>query len=324
MAAAIEENVKLNITRMKDDKPILSEALAAKKIAAYGGVQPYCHRQAEFALMTQTARLRGAWPSFEARAWRSLLRMTATPRTMSTQGTLERWRSEKTAAFLSAAVATAEPDPAKAALFKDMAAAARRAGRHPRSRSWAHAGLHAIPPLTPHRQGHSRFGPRAMRPILSATKVRGVSVYSGKTEAPARHPWPETVEDIGKQHRNFGGGTLRAGVFGVNAGSCPTPAWSWAWPAPRPSRKSSFSPALPGCSPEPSRWPPASSFPCCRSPGLPSWRILRCSRERCGSRRSATDFCEMLQRTAKAAFARTGHCSFARTQVTAAPINRKP
>ena len=38
VAAAIEENVKLNVTRMKDDKPILSEALAAKKIAAYGGV----------------------------------------------------------------------------------------------------------------------------------------------------------------------------------------------------------------------------------------------------------------------------------------------
>jgi carbonic anhydrase len=38
LAAAIEENVKLNVTRMHDDKPILSEALAAKKIAAVGGV----------------------------------------------------------------------------------------------------------------------------------------------------------------------------------------------------------------------------------------------------------------------------------------------
>jgi VIT1/CCC1 family predicted Fe2+/Mn2+ transporter len=62
------------------------------------------------------------------------------------------------------------------------------------------------------------FGPRAMRPILSATKVRGVSVYSGKTEAPAGHPWPKTVEDVGGRHRTFGGGMLRAGVFGVNDG----------------------------------------------------------------------------------------------------------
>jgi carbonic anhydrase len=38
LAAAIEENVKLNVKRMHDDEPVLSEALAAKKIAAVGGV----------------------------------------------------------------------------------------------------------------------------------------------------------------------------------------------------------------------------------------------------------------------------------------------
>jgi len=38
LATAIEENVKLNVKRMYDDEPILSEALAAKKIAAVGGV----------------------------------------------------------------------------------------------------------------------------------------------------------------------------------------------------------------------------------------------------------------------------------------------
>jgi carbonic anhydrase len=38
LAAAIEENVKLIVSRMHDDKPSLSEALAAKKIAAVGGV----------------------------------------------------------------------------------------------------------------------------------------------------------------------------------------------------------------------------------------------------------------------------------------------
>src|SRR5262245_39442365 len=42
---------------------------------------------------------------------------------MTAADTLERWRSEKTAAFLSSAVAAAEPDQAKASLFKDMAAA---------------------------------------------------------------------------------------------------------------------------------------------------------------------------------------------------------
>lgn len=38
VAASIEENVRLNVKRMYEDKPILSEALAAKKIAAVGGI----------------------------------------------------------------------------------------------------------------------------------------------------------------------------------------------------------------------------------------------------------------------------------------------
>jgi carbonic anhydrase len=38
VAASIEENVKLNVKRMHDDKPILADALAAKTIGAYGGV----------------------------------------------------------------------------------------------------------------------------------------------------------------------------------------------------------------------------------------------------------------------------------------------
>lgn len=38
VAASIEENVKLNVHRLDDDAPIVSEALAAKKIAAVGGV----------------------------------------------------------------------------------------------------------------------------------------------------------------------------------------------------------------------------------------------------------------------------------------------
>lgn len=38
IAAAIEENVKLNVHRLDDDAPIVADALAAKKIAAVGGV----------------------------------------------------------------------------------------------------------------------------------------------------------------------------------------------------------------------------------------------------------------------------------------------
>ena len=91
-------------------------------------------------------------------------------------GTLDRWRSEKTAAFLSSAVAPAEPDPAESALFKGMAAAAEE-----QAGILAH-DLGHTPEFTPSlrsrliARGIAAFGQRAMRPVLSATKVRGVSV----------------------------------------------------------------------------------------------------------------------------------------------------
>jgi VIT1/CCC1 family predicted Fe2+/Mn2+ transporter len=61
-----------------------------------------------------------------------------------------------------------------------------------------------------------RYGPRAMRGILAAMKVRGLSVY---THAAPGHPKQTSVEEVGKRHRGFGGhGNLRAAVFGVNDG----------------------------------------------------------------------------------------------------------
>jgi carbonic anhydrase len=38
LAAAIEENVRLNVKRLIDDAPIMSDALAAKKIAVAGAL----------------------------------------------------------------------------------------------------------------------------------------------------------------------------------------------------------------------------------------------------------------------------------------------
>jgi vacuolar iron transporter family protein len=61
-----------------------------------------------------------------------------------------------------------------------------------------------------------RYSPRAMRGILAAMKVRGLSVYS---HAAPGHPAPTSVDEIGKRHRSIGGqGNLRAMVFGVNDG----------------------------------------------------------------------------------------------------------
>jgi len=133
------------------------------------------------------------------------------------QDALQRWRSEKTASYLSSAVAASEPDAKRAALFRQMAAAAEeQAGILAKD-------LPAVPPFAPSLRSRLTvylvgiFGPRAMRPVLSASKVRGVSVYRGKLE-PEGHPWPTSADEVGRRHKSLGGGTLRAGVFGVNDG----------------------------------------------------------------------------------------------------------
>ena len=129
----------------------------------------------------------------------------------------ERWRSEMTAAWLSRCVAEAEPDPAKAALFKKMAAAAEEQAAIIADELGGGAP-HYRPPLRARaiRFLVNAFGPRAAVPILTAAKVRGVSVYRAGT--PLGHMMPESVEDVGRRHRGTGGGTLRAAVFGVNDG----------------------------------------------------------------------------------------------------------
>lgn len=112
--------------------------------------------------------------------------------------TLERWQSEKTAAYLSGAVAAAENDPDKAKLFREMADAAEtQAGILAKD-------LKPVPTFKPSLRSRltaslvRTFGPRAMRPVLSASKVRGASVYSGTL--PAGHPWPTSVEAVGGRH----------------------------------------------------------------------------------------------------------------------------
>ncbi len=128
---------------------------------------------------------------------------------------LTRWRAEKTAAYLSAAVAAEEPSPAGKKLFGDMAKAATEQAAiiakdftppafTPSLRAWLIASMIGM------------FGPRRMKSILAAVKVRGVSFYSGPVIRPG-HPMPTDVDKIGQRHSG-GGGSLRAAVFGVNDG----------------------------------------------------------------------------------------------------------
>ena len=68
------------------------------------------------------------------------------------QDALQRWRSEKTASYLSSAVAASEPDAKRAALFRQMADAAdEQAGILAKD-------LPAVPPFAPFLTGTDARG----------------------------------------------------------------------------------------------------------------------------------------------------------------------
>ena len=136
-------------------------------------------------------------------------------------GAADSWYHEKESAWLYGEVAAAEPDPAKRALFVKLAAAAEdQASRWLAARSPGEQ--HYKPAFTPALRARivaqlvRRLGPRRLRSVLAAMKLRGLSVYSGPP-APASHAIPTTVADVGKRHASAGG-KLRAAVFGASDG----------------------------------------------------------------------------------------------------------
>jgi VIT1/CCC1 family predicted Fe2+/Mn2+ transporter len=130
----------------------------------------------------------------------------------------EGWVDEVRSAYLYRVIAEVEGDSPRATLFRELAREAEG-----QAEIWAKkAGLESVPAFVPDLRTRivaglvRRYGARAMRGILAAIKVRGLSVYSHS--APG-HPAPTSVEDIGQRHRGFGGGgNLRAAVFGINDG----------------------------------------------------------------------------------------------------------
>jgi len=131
------------------------------------------------------------------------------------------WTEEKRSAWLYRAVAQAERDPVRRALFEELAGEADK-----QAEMWTHqaAGTGRRVPGTFEPGIRARlvasltraFGPRAMRGVLAAMKVRGMAIYS--KSAPGHFMSP-AVE--GGEHRHRGvesGGNLRAAVFGVNDG----------------------------------------------------------------------------------------------------------
>ncbi len=132
---------------------------------------------------------------------------------------LDNWYHEKESAWLYLQVAAAEPDPRKSQLFVRLAAAAEQ-----QATSWlAASGQNADQVFLPTLRARivarliRRFGPRSLRPVLAAMKLRGLSVY-GAEPAPAGHVMPTSLSEVGARHRSSLGGNLRASVFGMNDG----------------------------------------------------------------------------------------------------------
>ena len=141
---------------------------------------------------------------------------------------IKNWYEEKQSAWLYRVVTQAEPDSRKSALFAELADAAEsqaliweqeldkqgapRPPFHPSLRARLVAALIRT------------LGPRSLRPILVAMKVRGMSVYQG---GPVRggHPMPTSVTEVGGRHKSVeAGGNVRAAVFGVSDGLVSTAA----------------------------------------------------------------------------------------------------
>lgn len=131
----------------------------------------------------------------------------------------ESWNEEKRSAWLYRAIAECERGTPREALFRELAQAA-----DDQSEIWLDTIRQRGAPAPAAFRPDARtrlvarlvrlLGPRALRAVLAAMKVRGMALYSD-----ASHPMPVRREDIGKRHQNgAAGNVLRAGVFGINDG----------------------------------------------------------------------------------------------------------
>jgi VIT1/CCC1 family predicted Fe2+/Mn2+ transporter len=131
------------------------------------------------------------------------------------------WAEEMRSAYLYRVVADVERGTPREKLFRELAGEAesqaaiwadkaRRQGAGVPARYAPDARARIVASLV------RRHGPRAVRMVLAAMKVRGLSIY---THTHAGHPRPTSIQDMQARHRTVGsGGNLRAAVFGVNDG----------------------------------------------------------------------------------------------------------
>jgi VIT1/CCC1 family predicted Fe2+/Mn2+ transporter len=134
---------------------------------------------------------------------------------------LESWTEEQRSAYLYRVCADAEAGTARADLFTRLAGEAEAQAAIWRAQLTA-SGKPAPPPFTPDLRTRvvarlvQLFGPRRLRAVLAAMKVRGMAIYSRRE--PGGHSAP-VAGNVEHRHRGLGGGgNLRAAVFGINDG----------------------------------------------------------------------------------------------------------
>ncbi|HSH07599.1 MAG TPA: VIT1/CCC1 transporter family protein [Burkholderiales bacterium] len=131
---------------------------------------------------------------------------------------------ELTSAYLYRIIAAREADARRKHLFEELARDAEAQAGHWRETLVAR-GV-ALPPFRPASRARlvgwlvERLGPRRLTQVLTAMKVRGMSVYREGARAPrGLGGLPSEHDEIGERHGTVGeGGSLRAAVFGVNDG----------------------------------------------------------------------------------------------------------
>ena len=134
---------------------------------------------------------------------------------------LESWTEEQRSAYLYRVCADAEAGTARADLFTRLSGEAEAQAAIWRAQLTA-SGKPAPPSFTPDLRTQlvarlvQLFGPRRLRAVLAAMKVRGMAIYSRRE--PGGHSAP-VAGNIEHRHRGLGGGgNLRAAVFGINDG----------------------------------------------------------------------------------------------------------
>lgn len=135
----------------------------------------------------------------------------------------ENWNEEKQSAWLYRVMAAYETDENLVRMFSALGDAAEAQAQLWEAKLTEENGSFTAR-FIPSRRSRlvafliRKLGPRAIKPVLAAMKVRGLSVYNS-SRLSAGHPMPASVDEVGYRHSSIGGGgNLRAAVFGANDG----------------------------------------------------------------------------------------------------------